>query len=58
MPKGRPVSKYGSFGVILLPALIVICGMLADSKAALVKRAGVGFPSGVIGTISMLLQNP
>ena len=34
---------------ILLPALIITCGMLADSRAALVRSAGVGFPSGVIG---------
>jgi len=32
--------------------------MLADSRAALVRRAGVGFPSGVIGIMSMLLQDP
>jgi len=30
--------------------------MLADSKAAFVRSAGVGFPSGVIGITSMLLQ--
>ena len=28
----------------------------SDSKAAFVRSAGVGFPSGVIGITSMLLQ--
>ncbi len=58
LPKGRLVSKYGNFGGILLPALITTCGMLADCSAVLVRRAGVGFPSGVMGITSMLLQNP
>ena len=58
LPGTRPVSIYGSFGAILLPALITTCGMSADSKAALVRSAGVGFPSGVIGITSILLQNP
>ena len=57
-PWGIPVWKYGSFGEILLPALIITCGILADSKDALVNNAGVGFPSGVIGIISILLQYP
>ena len=37
---------------------MTILGILAKSNTALVKSAGVGFPSGVIGITSMVLQNP
>src|SRR5574339_56665 len=56
LPYGRPVSKHGSCGEILLPAFITTFGMLADSSAVFVKSAGVGLPSGVIGIAFMHLQ--
>ena len=49
-PAGRPASMYGRRGGAAQPAQTATCGMLADARAARVKRAGVGLPSGVAGT--------
>src|SRR3972149_728936 len=56
LPGSKPSSTYGSLGITLLPAFITKHGILAVSNATLVRRAGVGLPSGVIGMASMLLQ--
>ncbi len=57
-PKGKPDSIKGNCGMILLPAFIVKWEILADSRAVLVNNPGVGFPSGVIGILSIVLQYP
>ena len=49
-PAGSPASMYGRRGGAAQPAQTVTWGMLADTRAARVKRAGVGLPSGVAGT--------
>ena len=49
-PAGRPASMYGRRGAAAHPAQTATCGMLAETRAARVRSAGVGLPSGVAGT--------
>ena len=49
-PGGSPASMYGRRGGSAHPAQTAMWGMLADARAARVRRAGVGLPSGVAGT--------
>ena len=41
---------YGRRGAAAQPAQTATCGMLAETRAARVRSAGVGLPSGVAGT--------
>ena len=57
-PGDSPASMWGVWGRTGHPAFMAMHDMPDDSRAARVRTAGVGLPSGVVGIASMQRQRP
>jgi hypothetical protein len=58
LPGLSPNEKWGMDGFTFVPASTIRKGMSANSRAALVIMAGLGFPSGVAGILLRHLHLP